>query len=94
MNPYERTRPWASNEERLTTEALASATIPGAVLQAQVAPPLPRVVAFRPRFGYERDALRIDDIVNLDVIFPGARVDYSGSRSGYSGSSFPALGVM
>jgi hypothetical protein len=94
VNPYERTRPWASNEERLTTEALSAAVIPGAVLQARVAPPLPRVVAFRPRFGYEQRALGIADIVNLDVLFPGARVDYSGSRSGYSGSSFPALGVM
>ena len=95
MNPYAQDRPWASHEERLTTQALAAVTAPGVVLSQAVAPPLPRTVLFPPRFGYgEKDAIGIDDIVNLDVLYPGARTDYSGSQSGYSGSSFPSLGVM
>lgn len=87
-------KPWASNEERLVSEALASvASIPGSVLQATVRPPLPRVQLFPPRFGYRTDEIGIRDILDIDVTFPGARVDYSGSASGYQATSRPSLGT-
>lgn len=86
-------RPWTSNEERLVSQALASASIPGYILQAQVRPPLPRVQLFPPRFGYRTEPIGIQDILDIDRTFPGARVDYSGSNSGYQGSSAPSLGT-
>lgn len=86
-------KPWASHEERLVSEALASASAPGAVLQETVRPPLPRVVLFPPRFGYRTEPLGIKDILDVNATFPSARVDYSGSSSGYSGTSTPSLGT-
>src|SRR4051812_9819031 len=85
-------KPWASHEERLTSEALASATAAGSDLQAGVRPPIPRVILFPPRFGYRTEPLGIRDILDVDHAFPSARVDYSGSSSGYSGTSTPSLG--
>lgn len=88
---YDRTKPWQSNEERLTGQALAAvATLDAAQIQS-IRPPIPRIGFLPPRFGYWQEALGIRDIVRLDQIYPGARVDYSGSQSGYQGTSFPSL---
>jgi len=88
-------KPWASNEERLTTEALSAATIPGNILQETVRPPLPRVQLFPPRFGYRTEAIGIRDVLDVNLTYPNARVDYSGHASGggYSGTSTPSQGV-
>jgi hypothetical protein len=87
-------RPWGSNEERLTVTALASVANLTAEQISQIRPPLPRVQLFPPRFGYRIDAFGIRDVVNVNTVYPGARIDYSGSNSGYQGTSFPALGVF
>lgn len=86
-------KPWQSNEERLVGEALAAALTPGSILQNTVRPPLPRVVLFPPRFGYRTEEYGIRDILDVNKTFPNSRVDYSGSNSGYSGTSTPSLGV-
>jgi hypothetical protein len=87
-------KPWASNEERLLSQALSVADTPGAILQETVRPPLPRVQLFPPRFGYRTEQPTIQDVLmNLDATFPGARVDYSGSQSGYQGTSYPSMNV-
>jgi hypothetical protein len=44
---------------------------------------------FPPRFGYRVDALGINDIGVLDDIYE--RRDFTARRSGYSGTSTPAL---
>jgi len=91
---YDYSRPWQSNEERLTSQALgAIAQMPAAVIQ-QIRPPLPRVQLFPPRTGYRVDAFGIRDVVNVSTIYPGSRTDYSGSNSGYQGTSTPSLGLM
>lgn len=93
---YDTTKPWQSNEERLAGHALSAAAL-GADTDdiRSIRPPIPRVGFLPPRFGYgERRALGIGDLVDLDLIYPGARVDYSGNQSGYQGTSFPSLGVM
>jgi hypothetical protein len=85
--------PWASNMERLTQQALMVATIPGAVLQQIVTPPLPQIRIFPDRFGYgERTQPTIEDIVSVDRVYTDPRVSwYSGSPAGYSGSSRNSL---
>lgn len=77
-------------------EALASAALDSPVDPIyQTRPPLPRTNPFPPRYGYgDRPAFGIRDVVNLDVLYPGARVDYAGNQSGMQGTSFPSLGVM
>jgi len=88
--------PWASNMERLTSQALMANMLPGAQLQAMVRPPLPQLRLFPNRFGFgERTQPSIDDVVSLDRVYQEPRVSwYSGSPAGYSGSSRNSLGAV
>lgn len=81
--------PWASNEERLTQQALVVATIPGAQLAELVRPPMPQIRLFPPRFGWgERTQPGIDDVVSVDRVYTEPRVSwFSGGVGSYSGSS-------
>jgi hypothetical protein len=81
--------PWASNEERLTQQALMVATLPGAEIQAMVRPNIPQIRLFPDRFGWgERTQPTIDDVVTIDRVYTEPRVSwYSGGPAGYSGSS-------
>lgn len=83
--------PNESNEERLVSEALAALAGEPAEVIAQRRPPLPQVQLFPPRFGYRVDALGIRDVVRLDEIYPQSRIDWSGTTSGYTGTSYPSL---
>lgn len=85
--------PWASNEERLTQQALVVASIPGKDLQEMVRPPLPQIRLFPDRFGYgERTQPEIDDVVSIDRVYTEPRVSwYSGGVGSYSGSSRNSL---
>jgi hypothetical protein len=85
--------PWSSNMEKLTQQALLANTMPASQLQALVRPPLPQVHLFPPRFGFgPRPQIEIDDVITLDRVYTEPRVSwYSGSPSGYSGSSRNSL---
>jgi hypothetical protein len=87
---YEQRKPWQLNAENLVSDALAASQTPGAVLQATVAPPLPQIDPFRPRFGYlsydDRQA-RITDIIDIGRTYPDNRRWLSGGPAGYSASS-------
>ena len=88
------TGPFASNEERLVQQALASMDLPGEELQEFVRPPLPQIDAFPARFGYDRRAIGINDVINMGRTFPAqSRVSwFSGGVGGYTGSSRNTLG--
>lgn len=90
---YSYNGPWSSNMERLTQQALMAATMPGAQLQQLVRPPLPQIQLFPNRFGFgPRPQIDIDDVISLDRVYTEPRVSwYSGSPSGYSGSSRNSL---
>lgn len=85
--------PWASNEERLTQQALVVASIPGSKIQEMVRPPLPQIRLFPDRFGYGmRTQPEIDDVVSIDRVYTEPRVAwYSGGVGSYSGSSRNSL---
>jgi hypothetical protein len=85
--------PWASNEERLTQQALVVATIPGYKIQELVRPNLPQIRLFPDRFGYGlRTQPEIDDVVSVDRVYTEPRVSwYSGGVGSYSGSSRNSL---
>lgn len=88
---YDRTKPWQSLQERQVGESLTVATIPDAVLALQ-APPAPVVrPLFPPRFGYDREALSIDDVFEIASRFPDP-ANSPGALGGYSGTSRPTLG--
>ena len=85
--------PWSSNMERLTSQALMAATIPGSEISQMVRPPLPQIRLFPDRYGYDRRAVGIDDVVTVDRNYVEPRISwYSGSPSGYTGASRNTLG--
>jgi hypothetical protein len=87
-------RPWASNEERLTTQALASALADAPTVQEMVRPPLPQVTLFPPKFGYRTRELGLDDVVNVNEIYATpVPNNFGGSVSGYEGASRNAMGA-
>ena len=85
--------PWATNEERLTQQALMVATIPGSQIQQMVRPNLPQLRLFPDRFGYGvRYQPSIEDVVSVDRVYTEPRVSwYSGGVAGYSGASRNSL---
>jgi hypothetical protein len=85
--------PWASNEERLTQQALVAATLTTKQIQKLVKPPLPQIRTFPDRFGYGmRTQPEIDDVVSIDRVYTEPRVSwYSGSPAGYGGASRNSL---
>ena len=89
------TGPWASNEERLTQQALMVMTIPGVDIQEMVRPNLPQIRLFPPRFGFGvRPQIGIDDVISIDRVYTEPRVSwYSGGVAGYTGSSRNDLGA-
>jgi hypothetical protein len=93
MPKYGYNGPWASNMERLTSQALMANMLPATQLAAMVRPPLPQIRVFPDRFGYgERTQPSIEDVVSLDRVYQEPRVSwYSGSPAGYSGSDRNSL---
>lgn len=84
---YDRTKPWNSNEERITSERLVDAS------QAQAQPGWRKQPLFPPRFGYEQRPLTVQDCFDIATQYGDARDDFSRVTSGYSGSSTPSLPV-
>jgi hypothetical protein len=86
--------PWTSNMERLTSQALMVMNIPGAEISKMVRPPLPQIRLFPDRYGYDRRALGIDDIVSIDRNYVEPRIAwFSGGVGEFSGSSRNDLGA-
>lgn len=82
--------PSYSNEERLVTAALMTATVPGAIIQAEVRSPLPQIDPFPPRFGYpdyqDRQA-SIGVVLDVDRAYRNRRDDVSGGVQGWQASA-------
>ena len=93
LPPWSVNRPFASSEERLTTQALEVALVPGAELQSMVRPPLPQVQAFPPRFGYRTRELSITDIIEGTPAITFPSENYSGGPGGYQGTSRNSQGT-
>ncbi|MFB7861649.1 hypothetical protein [Streptomyces sp. NPDC056069] len=94
---YER-RPWSSSREQQVTDHLREWTDMPAGTIRRLPPPVPNVgrpaVRNTTKPGGKPYVIGIDDIVRLDDIYPGARIDYSGRQSGYSSTEQPAMGVI
>ena len=80
---------YSSNEERLVSQALASALSMPAEQLRQMPPQRP---LFPPRFGYDDTEPGISDVVQVDRRYPDSSAALSGTSGGYTGSSGPSLG--
>lgn len=90
VSTYDQKRPWGSNEERLTGEALAASQTPGDVLAEMVRPPLPQIIMFPPLYGYPSYSQRqatIDSVLGESRFGPNQRTDFSGGEAGWQASA-------
>lgn len=92
---YLQQAPFQRNEERLVSEALSVAAIPGDVLAAQVRPPMD-IIPFPPRFGYpsyqERQAT-LGQVLNEQRNYRNRRYDISGGPADIQASARNAGGT-
>ena len=92
---YQFLGPVASNEERLTQQAIQANILPGAEVAALVRVPLPQINLFPDRFGYATHVPGIMDVIDVSREHRDPRVSwFSGGVAGYSGASRNALGAV
>ena len=84
---YDYMGPFANAQEAFTSRALRSATMPAALLQDLVRPPLPQIQLFPPRFGYRTRELGILDVLDVNDEFQPTRVDFTGEKGSYQGTA-------
>ena len=89
--PQEYIGPFASNNERMLTQALRIGNLTAAEIQEYVRPPMPQIKLFPNRFGYEVTEYGIRDIVEL-TSRTKQRVDFSGAATTTESTSRNALG--
>lgn len=85
---YRELGPNYSNQERLVTQALQTALVPGAEVVASV-PPLP-LEPFPPRFGYLSYQARqagIEEVLDINRSYANRRWDLSGGVAGFQGAA-------
>ena len=63
--PQEYLGPFASNQERLLTQSLATWNMTASEIQEYVRPPLPQVKLFPSRYGFTEYEITIEDIVQM-----------------------------
>lgn len=88
--------PFASNRERMLSQALAAQSMTAAEVQQYVRPPLPQVELFPEKFGYHTDEVGIGDIVRLSGRVQEQRVesDYSQTPNTQQSTSRNTLGQV
>jgi hypothetical protein len=84
---YDFMGPFANAQEAFMVRALRSATMPAALLQDLIRPPLPQIQLFPPRFGYRTRQLGILDVMDVNEEFQPTRVDFTREPGGYQGTS-------
>lgn len=85
---YNWTRPFQSMQEQLVQQQLLDNATADA---ANRRPPIPNIGRIPNRFGYDRTPPGIADILVVDDSFAAQFGDFSGTESGYAGTSYPSL---
>ena len=93
---YDQMKPWQSLQENQVSRALSGQARLSTARIEDIRPPIPNIGRPAPkRFGYGPcQQPTIQDVLAIDMKFPIPRVDYTGTQAGYTGTSYPALGVM
>ena len=68
--PQQYLGPFADNQDRLLTQALAAQLMERQEVQEYVRPPLPQVRLFPSRYGYINTEYTIDDIIDVPGVVP------------------------
>lgn len=77
-------------EEIVSAQLLHNATLEAANRK----PPIPNIGKIANRFGYRTTPATIQDILNVDNVYPASFGDYSGSIGGYGGTAYPSIPAM
>ena len=91
MPPQQYIGPFASNSERMLSQAIAIGQMSGREIHDYVRPPLPQVFLFPKKFGYETHEYGLKDIVELTGRAQ-TRVDFSQQATTTESTSRNALG--
>lgn len=90
-DPYVSSSGFVSNEERLTSQALASAlSVPADVLRNT---PPQRGPLFPARFIGKRTQPTLSDCITMNRLYPDSSAEFSGSSGSYAGTATPAIGL-
>lgn len=85
---YNWTRPFQSMQEQLVSQQLLDNATAEA---ANRRPPIPNIGRVPNRFGYDTTPPGISDILVVDDSFAAQFGDFSGTESGYAGTSYPSI---
>lgn len=91
MPPQSYIGPFASNSERMITQAMQVANLSEREIHDYVRPPLPQINLFPKKFGYETSEYGIKDIVELSGR-PEQRVDFAQQPNTTESTSRNTLG--
>ena len=91
MPPQAYIGPFASNNERMLSQAMAINTMSGPEIQDLVRPPMPQINLFPNKFGYETSEYGIKDIVEMSGRVQ-QRTDFSQQATTTESTSRNALG--
>ena len=93
--PQQYLGPFADNQDRLLSQALASQTLGREEVQEFVRPPLPQVRLFPARYGYINTEYGIDDIIEVSGVVPQRNEpNYSQSPGATQSTSRNTLGQV
>lgn len=85
---YDYSRPFQSMQEQLVTLQLVANATANAEGRR---PPIPNIGKIPNRFGYRTDPPGISDILVVDDSFAAQFGDFSGTESGFAGTSYPSI---
>jgi len=83
--------PFPSNQDRMTTQAMAVMNMTAPMIQEYVKVNLPQVELFPPRYGYPQTSVGIEDIIDLTGR-TYERVNFSGEDYEINSTSRNTLG--
>jgi hypothetical protein len=89
--------PFASNQERLLSQSLASLMMSASEVQEYVRPPLPQIKLFPARYGFTESEIGIEDIIDLPRTAPTAQrveSDFSNTPNTTQSTSRNTLGQV
>lgn len=85
---YDYTKPSQSFAEQIVSaQLIANATVEAATRRA----PIPNIGRVAPRTGYRTEPATIEDVLNVDSVWPTQFGDWSGSLGGYQSTAYPSI---
>jgi hypothetical protein len=88
---YDYTKPSQSMSEQIVSaQLLHNATLDAANRK----PPIPNIGKTAKLYGYRQTPPTIEEVLNVDAVYPAKFGDFSGSIGGYAGTAYPSIPAM